>query len=143
MESTETRSSDEIDCEQHFATTHKRNSEGRYIVELPLKQNHTKLGNSKIAAIKSLQCLERRLNKDPNLRKEYTNFLNEYINLGHMEQITHDVEEHKSFYLPHHSVFKMSSTTTKIRVVFDASRKSSTGASLKTRYWLDHNSKTI
>lgn len=49
-----------------------------------------------------------------------------------MEQITHDVEEHKFFYLLHHPVFKMSSTTTKIRVVFDASRKSSTGASLNT-----------
>lgn len=34
------------------------------------------------------------------------------------------------YFLPHHGVFKEHSTTTKLRVVFDASAKSSTGKSL-------------
>ncbi|CAK9821264.1 hypothetical protein ANTRET_LOCUS28 [Anthophora retusa] len=34
------------------------------------------------------------------------------------------------YYLPHHVIFKHSSTTTKLRVVFDGSAKSSTGVSL-------------
>ena len=39
-------------------------------------------------------------------------------------------EDSKSFYLPHHCVFKDDSTTTKLRVVFDGSAKTSTGKSL-------------
>ena len=59
--------------------------------------------------------------------------MNEYFEKGHAELVPLDDLEKSSqdvFYLPMHAVKKESSTTTKIRVVFDASAKSSTGVSL-------------
>ena len=53
--------------------------------------------------------------------------------MGHAEPVPpSDLEkpQHQVFYLPMHAVRKDSSTTTKIRAVFDASTKSSSGVSL-------------
>ncbi|XP_055543704.1 uncharacterized protein LOC129729231 [Wyeomyia smithii] len=44
-----------------------------------------------------------------------------------------DIKDSECFYLPHHAVVKAESTTTKLRVVFDASSASSTGMSLNDR----------
>ncbi|XP_044747143.1 uncharacterized protein LOC123308514 [Coccinella septempunctata] len=58
--------------------------------------------------------------------------MNEYENLGHMTKIntSNDSIRNTIFYLPHHGVMKTSSTTTKLRVVFDGSSKTSSGISL-------------
>ena len=59
--------------------------------------------------------------------------IQEYLDLGHTEVVP-DTEMEKPldsvFYLPVHAVYKASSTTTKVRAVFDASAKSATGVSL-------------
>ena len=55
--------------------------------------------------------------------------MKEYEELGHMaEDKTASIRN--GYFLPHHSVIKQSSLTTKLRVVFDASAKTSTGVSL-------------
>ena len=55
------------------------------------------------------------------------------MELGHPESVPSidmDKPPEEVFYLPMHAVYKESSTTTKVRGVFDASAKSSTGVSL-------------
>ncbi|XP_055585295.1 uncharacterized protein LOC129738138 [Uranotaenia lowii] len=117
-------------CEDYFQRTVQRNSEGRYTVALP-KHSETiaNLGDSKEIAFRRLKATERRLDKNPELRGQYTAFMNEYLDLGHMQRVTSDTAVKRCF-LPHHPVVKESSTTTKVRVVFDASCKTSTGISL-------------
>ncbi|XP_037931134.1 uncharacterized protein LOC119665947 [Teleopsis dalmanni] len=60
----------------------------------------------------------------------YVDFMREYEHLGHMEKINQDDIMHPHYILPHHCIIKADSTTTKLRVVFDASAKTSTGVSL-------------
>ncbi|XP_058449212.1 uncharacterized protein LOC131429180 [Malaya genurostris] len=92
------------------------------------------IGESKDAAIRRFQHLERRLTKDSELKKQYCEFMQEYLDLEHMKLIGSvdglREEQKPVCYLPHHPVFKESSSTTKVRVVFDGSAKTSTNFSL-------------
>lgn len=72
--------------------------------------------------------MERRLNRNPQLKEQYLAVINEYLELKHMSEVSNANEP--GFYLPHHAVMKESSLTTKIRVVFDGSAQSSSGISL-------------
>jgi len=82
-------------------------------------------------AIQCFLSVEKRLIKDPVLRYSYVDFIHEYKLLGHMSKIDNpNVHTGKYYYLPHHAVVKESSTTTKVRVVFDGLAKSTTGKSL-------------
>lgn len=79
--------------------------------------------------MKRFYSLERKLYRNPELLEHYKDFLKEYESLGHMRELSHDSSD-EGFYLPHHCVIKERSATTKVRVVFDASAKSSSGISL-------------
>lgn len=129
--------SDKIDyrndeSEKHFIETYSRDETGRFCVALPFCKKPELLGESKQQAISRLLSLERKLKKDTQLALEYKKFLKEYEALGHMRQIKSE-EEMKaaiSYYLPHHCVVKKESVTTRYRVVFDASAKTTTNISL-------------
>ncbi|XP_017470360.1 PREDICTED: uncharacterized protein LOC108362040 [Rhagoletis zephyria] len=75
---------------------------------------------------------ETRLRKDPVLQKEYNRILTEYESLGHMSRINASISADSSdnYFLPHHAVIKAESTSTKVRVVFNASSQTANGTSL-------------
>ncbi|GFU36556.1 integrase catalytic domain-containing protein [Trichonephila clavipes] len=60
----------------------------------------------------------------------YSEFLNEYELLQHMEEVKEDSDVENRYYLPHRGVLRLSSKTTRLRVVFNASAKMSSGLSL-------------
>ncbi len=63
--------------------------------------------------------------------EEFQAVLREYLSLGHAQVIPHsDIDIRPHFYLSVHAIFKDSSSTTKLRAVFDASARSTTGISL-------------
>ncbi|XP_012145356.2 uncharacterized protein LOC105663061 [Megachile rotundata] len=121
-------SNEENACEKHFLETTTRDNTGRYIVALPFNDRKLQLGESRARALNRFLSLEKKFNRDPGLKREYSAVIREYQELGHMSEVQPYGRE--GFYLPHHAVVKPSSTTTKVRVVFDGSAKSSSGLSL-------------
>ncbi|XP_070144619.1 uncharacterized protein [Drosophila kikkawai] len=116
-------------CEENFIRSTKRSQDGRYVVSLPLKEpDNIKLGHSRPIALAQYLRNEMRLSKDLPLKEQYDSVIREYLDLGHVHQVSPD--DSSSFYLPHHAVFKPDSTTTKVRVVFNAFNPSSNGNSL-------------
>ncbi|XP_075157832.1 uncharacterized protein LOC142231099 [Haematobia irritans] len=124
-------------CEKFYQETTSRLSNGKYMVRLPFRQDlppEVALGPSRRSAMGQYLNMEKSLGKSPNLSYEYTNVLSEYLDLDHMDP-TSSTEicvnsRYCSFYLPHHAVVKPERTSTKVRVVFNASKKTSTGVSL-------------
>lgn len=124
---------DEKRCLQIFRDTVIKNADGTYTVALPFKENAAKLGDSKKMAVAQLLQLEKRFMRDTEFMKKYREYINELIKKGYMEKVGEisgpNMVETGHCYLPHHAVFKQS-TTTKVRPVFDASRKTTNGISL-------------
>ncbi|GFV25332.1 integrase catalytic domain-containing protein [Trichonephila clavipes] len=96
--------SDELNyCNERFTKTRIRKADGKYVVSMPLKPELPEiiLGNSKMIASKRLDQLWTRLERDPTMKR----------------------------LLPYHSILRPDKTT-KLRVVFNASAKTTTGYSL-------------
>ncbi|XP_064102656.1 uncharacterized protein LOC135212813 [Macrobrachium nipponense] len=108
--------------------------EGRYEVALPWKSGSVKLEllNNEHHALRRLDNLSRKLDRDPCLQEQYYKVFEEYEKEGIIEEIPlHQLEGgYPVFYLPHRPVVREASLSTKIRPVFDGSARGSNGISL-------------
>lgn len=115
-----------------FKKTHQRARDGCFIVPLPRRSDTKSLGESRSQAVRRFTALEHSLQKKDQ-HKQFHSVLKEYLDLGQAERVPiEDLGKPQSdvFYLPMHIIYKTCSTTTKVRAVFDASAKSTTGVSL-------------
>lgn len=119
------------ECIDYYKATTKRLESGRYEVRLPMKpEMKERLGSSKEIAIAQFKNLERKLIRNEDLAKQYKQFISEYEQLKHMKLASSKHRAEIECFLPHHAVRKEDSCTTKLRVVFNASAKTSSGHSL-------------
>ena len=115
-----------------YMATHKYMSEeGRYQVTLPRKAQYQELGESRSTALRRYISNEKSLQRKGTL-EAFQKEVRSYVELDHARLVTAEelkLPASQSFYLPMHGVVKESSSTTRLRVVFDGSCKSSTGVS--------------
>ncbi|XP_065081187.1 uncharacterized protein LOC135703790 [Ochlerotatus camptorhynchus] len=118
--------SEQEECEALFLSTYSRDKSGKYIVQLPFREAVAELDDNRSLALRRFLSLEKRLKRDPELKSEYTKFIEEYESMGHCKEINEmdDLPDQRRYYMPHHAIIRPLSTSTKLRVVFDASAKS-------------------
>ena len=103
----------------------------RYQVSLPWKDNHPTLPDNYQLCHKRLIDLVRRLKQNPVLLAEYDRIIQDQIKKGIVEIVSNSaVDGEKIHYLPHHDVVRQDKTTSKMRIVYDASARSSFGQSI-------------
>ena len=112
-------SKENCQCEERYDTTTYVADDGRITICLPFK-SEARPSNNFHTANQRLFALERKLKDHGDVKQQYRDFIKEFVDMGHLEEAPQT--SGLCYYLPHHCVFK-DSTTTKLRVVFDASSK--------------------
>ena len=102
----------------------------RYQVTLPRRKDVPPLGDSRAQALSRFITNEKSIIRR-GIWKPFQNVVQEYLDLGHAELVPSAAPPpEQSFYLPMHSVAKQTSTSTKLRVVFDGGASTTSGISL-------------
>ncbi|KAL2083621.1 hypothetical protein ACEWY4_021394 [Coilia grayii] len=104
----------------NIANESVRVKKGHYCINLPFKADVITLPNNRVVAEQRLLNLKGKFKRDPNYKKEYTEFLSDVINKGYAEIVPPAQvkgPDGNVWYIPHHGVYHPKKRT--IRVVFD------------------------
>lgn len=122
-------SPEERHCMNHFEATTWQDETGRIFSEYPVQSNIEQLGNNFGNASRQFFYQEKKRMEDPELNGPYVEYMKEFESSGHMTEVGASLK-FEGHFLPHHGVKRVSSTTTKVRPVFNGSSKTETGISL-------------
>ena len=96
----------------------------RYQVAWPWKCQNPDLPVNLDIVIGRMKSLPRRLKGNPDLLKKYDDIIQGQVQKGIIEKVTENMKESdRKHYLPHHPVITPTKSTTKVRIVYDASTK--------------------
>ena len=99
-------------------------AKGRYMVTWPWKDEKPSLPHNYQLVVGRLKSTLRKLEKSPPLLKRYDEIIREQLDRGIIEKVTSDsLEGPIKHYIPHHPVVTPGKSTTKVRIVYDASAK--------------------
>ncbi|KIH63819.1 hypothetical protein ANCDUO_05872 [Ancylostoma duodenale] len=107
---------------ENFMRTVEKRDDG-YYVRLPRKDDITDLSDNKAIAFRRLISVWNSLQKDPQLLEKYNGVFEEQLRQNIIEEVneTAPTVGQRVHYIPHQAVLTPSKTTTKLRIVFDAS----------------------
>ncbi|XP_063415828.1 uncharacterized protein LOC134697479 [Mytilus trossulus] len=98
-------------------------SNGRYYVTWPWKNDNIDLPVNRYLAFARLKSCVARMRKKPELLEKYNSVIQDQLDKGIVEKVEEDSTEGLKHYIPHHAVITPNKTTTKLRIVYDASAK--------------------
>eukprot|EP00112_Aurelia_sp_Birch-Aquarium-sp1_P015934 Seg357.4 transcript_id=Seg357.4/GoldUCD/mRNA.D3Y31 product="hypothetical protein" protein_id=Seg357.4/GoldUCD/D3Y31 len=100
---------------------------GRYSVPLPWREGNFFVPRNKGLAEGRLNSQLRRLKKSPEILKEYDEIIKQQLEEGIIEAVPETPTGNRITYIPHQCVVRQDAATTKVRIVYDASAKTSKG----------------
>ena len=108
--------------------------EKKYTVRLPFVDNEKNIASNYKNAEAQLTSLMGKLKADPTLQKNYCESMSAYLNEGYAEPVPeNELSSDDVYYMPHRAVIKEESSTTKTRIVFNASSCLKNQASLNDK----------
>ena len=100
-----------------------RRDDGRYQITFPWISGRKPTDTNEQQSRKRLQYVNRKLDKTPELKQEYDDIVNQQLSAGVVENAPEIPTGDRVYYMPHKPVVRQKATTTKVRMVFDASAK--------------------
>ena len=117
-------SSKEVSVHEKFLDDIKFNGK-RYSVKLPFKETPSILPDNYNLSLNRLKGLIKRLKADPELFQEYNSVMKEQYQRGILEDVdlSQPTTVGRVHYLPNHPVVRKDKSTSRVRIVYDASSK--------------------
>lgn len=118
-------SNNEIDNEEFLPNVTFLQDDRRYEVNLPWKPGCFPDNSNYQLCVNRLYQLRSKLQSNKELEGQYDNIFQEQIESGIIERVPVDeTDNENSHFLPHHGVVRHDKETTRLRIVFDGSSKS-------------------
>ena len=114
---------DQLDVHREFKENLTKDEHGRHEVKVPWIPGAQLNETNEVQSRLRLKRVEKKLECNESLRKDYERIVVDQVAAGIIEKVPDTPTGERVFYMPHKPVVKQEATTTKTRMVFDASAK--------------------